>query len=720
MAVGGGLLEGNQLLFVVLLALVISGALRVGLQVRQRDFRHHDHCEVLLRAQEALRQRPGGGATALWTMPLQKELLLEGPQHPLEGPSWDLPTKFAQGFGPGPSTRRIDPSKFKLHIKVLVFDRVSSVERCLRSLEAAHYDGDVVDLELFVDHPFSGWKGSHWSAKAEARVRVSQALLESLDALPWSHGPRRIHYRTKNSGIQPQWLEAWWPETPNDFAFVVEDDMELSPLYYRYFKALAAHYYFNVSNFSPQVYGMSFQRQHFVAGEGGHPVMGSAGLEGPFLYQLVGTWGQFLFPAPWRQFRLWYDFRRYNESREPILHGLKTTQWWRNKGNKLWTPWIIKWAHARHMYNLYTRFPGNLSLSTSHREIGSNFRVNRTADARLIMREEELEELPGSASPLDLPGRLPPTSSLPKYDFCYRRLRSWPPARTLPELQAILEATRQVPGNALTLVMVPGGAYELARNWLCHVEGMVDTHFYVMVVWGRGAEAVGEDLASRGHATFLLPGSGAGEEGEEEEEEASERSLAASASERARREAVWLQEQLQLALSLLALGYHTLLCPADTVWLANPLPHLLRGAGKQFAVQGVLDASSLSSSFLFVRSEADSIAAWETLLAEGREEAAGHAGSSPVSFEAVRNMLTSAVSFRKVQTVPATALGDASPARKGDVVPVIMGGPGVALSAKPSQMAKAGLWLIDDYDQACRAVVCHKKSPPGSLRASSG
>jgi len=52
----------------------------------------------------------------------------------------------------------------------------------------------------------------------------------------------------------------------------------------------------------------------------------------PFLYQLVGTWGQFLFPSPWRAFRLWSDLRRHNESREPVLEGLETTQWWFRRG----------------------------------------------------------------------------------------------------------------------------------------------------------------------------------------------------------------------------------------------------------------------------------------------------------------------------------------------------------------------------------------------------
>lgn len=42
-----------------------------------------------------------------------------------------------------------------------------------------------------------------------------------------------MHYRTSNAGLQAQWLEAWWPASDHEFAFVVEDDLELSPLYYR-------------------------------------------------------------------------------------------------------------------------------------------------------------------------------------------------------------------------------------------------------------------------------------------------------------------------------------------------------------------------------------------------------------------------------------------------------------------------------------------------------
>lgn len=40
-----------------------------------------------------------------------------------------------------------------------------------------------------------------------------------------------------------------------------------------------------------------------------------------FLYQLVGTWGQLLFPKPWKEFRLWYDEHK-TKGIKPFLDGM--------------------------------------------------------------------------------------------------------------------------------------------------------------------------------------------------------------------------------------------------------------------------------------------------------------------------------------------------------------------------------------------------------------
>lgn len=75
-----------------------------------------------------------------------------------------------------------------------------------------------------------------------------------------------MHYRTLNVALQAQWLEAWWPSSDHEFAFVVEDDLEVSPLYFKFLKGLILMYYYDQTNFNPMIYGASLQRPRFVPG----------------------------------------------------------------------------------------------------------------------------------------------------------------------------------------------------------------------------------------------------------------------------------------------------------------------------------------------------------------------------------------------------------------------------------------------------------------------
>lgn len=128
----------------------------------------------------------------------------------------------------------------------------------------------VLDAEqIYLDHGFNGARGwgqqQPWQQNAAMKAR--EAMLSMLDNLTWPHGTMSIHARSLNSGIQPQWMEAWWPRDVNEFAFIAEDDTEVSPFFYIYFKKLVMFYYYNQSNFDPSIYGISFQRQWLVPGE---------------------------------------------------------------------------------------------------------------------------------------------------------------------------------------------------------------------------------------------------------------------------------------------------------------------------------------------------------------------------------------------------------------------------------------------------------------------
>lgn len=165
-----------------------------------------------------------------------------------------------------PITHFLSPQKpsnpFTFTIKVLAFDRLSSISRCLNSLSSARYFGDTIDLHIFIDH----FHNSSSSSDLGPKLENSHKILDFVDGFKWAFGKKLVHYRTLNVGLQAQWLESWWPSSDDEFVFVVEDDLEVSPLYYQFLKGLILNYYYNYSNFSPWIYGASLQRPRFVPG----------------------------------------------------------------------------------------------------------------------------------------------------------------------------------------------------------------------------------------------------------------------------------------------------------------------------------------------------------------------------------------------------------------------------------------------------------------------
>ncbi|KAL5062564.1 hypothetical protein RYX36_024301 [Vicia faba] len=124
---------------------------------------------------------------------------------------------------------------FTFLIKLLAFNRLESVSRCLRSLADANYLGDRVHLHVYIDH----FAVSDNTSSVDLKLSESRRILEFVDGFEWRFGEKVVHYRTGNVGLQAQWLEAWWPGSDDEFAFVVEDDLEVSPLYYEFVKMYA-------------------------------------------------------------------------------------------------------------------------------------------------------------------------------------------------------------------------------------------------------------------------------------------------------------------------------------------------------------------------------------------------------------------------------------------------------------------------------------------------
>ncbi|KAL8527368.1 hypothetical protein ACS0TY_005287 [Phlomoides rotata] len=369
---------------------------------------------------------------------------------------------------------------FTLVIKVLTFNRLPSLSRCLNSLSTAHYDiNDKVHLHVFIDHFLQDSQSG--SADLDQRLNISKQILDFVDGFDWKFGDKLVHYRTSNAGLQAQWLEAWWPTSDHEFAFVVEDDLEVSPLYYRFLKGLIMNYYYNSTNFSPSIYGASLQRPRFVPGKHGNKMQLDDGAR-IFLYQLVGTWGQLLFPRPWKEFRMWYDTHKA-KGMKPFLDGMVTNGWYKKLGEKIWTPWFIKFIHSRGYFNIYTNFLHERALSISHRDAGVNYGKTAGPDSRL------LDETSLDFNLLELY----PLKDLKWYDFCFREVVANRILMSSNELGSVLQSVQKK--NSIILVSLFRVPEIVVRNILCQFEGL-NIQNYILV--GSTSDFL-IDLARRGH-----------------------------------------------------------------------------------------------------------------------------------------------------------------------------------------------------------------------------
>ena len=51
-------------------------------------------------------------------------------------------------------------------------------------------------------------------------------------------------------------------------------------------------------------------------------------------------------PSHWRSFRLWYSEKTVDNKYHPIIKGrLITNDWYVDRGDSMWIPWFMKYAH---------------------------------------------------------------------------------------------------------------------------------------------------------------------------------------------------------------------------------------------------------------------------------------------------------------------------------------------------------------------------------------
>lgn len=243
----------------------------------------------------------------------------------------------------------------KLFLIVLAFNRPNELLQTLKGLDKFIME-EITPLKISIDGPAD-----------DELVKGSKHIADSFD---WRHGPKTVAIHDSNRGILGQWLEAWNPPSDDEYALIIEDDINISPFAIRYLKHILTKY-----KNDKRLFGIALQRAQWQIGICERKRWRRLDLvtEPPdyahfFRYPTLGTWGQLLFPSTWRQFLSEHsDFLQSDG-----IHGLVTEEW-AKRGRRLISPVFTRWALSKGLLNLYANFGNSQALAHSRRPPGVNF-----------------------------------------------------------------------------------------------------------------------------------------------------------------------------------------------------------------------------------------------------------------------------------------------------------------------------------------------------------
>jgi hypothetical protein len=258
-------------------------------------------------------------------------------------------------------------------VKVLSHTRPESLERLLRSLNKASYETPVA-LEIFVDAPNG----------ATSRDAVNKVVAVA-DRWQWPHGAKNVTVRRTWVGLRRQWLECYTPQSVNDHVVILEDDCEVSPLFWLWSVNASTAYSNRID-----IAGIGLQRQEYVASRRqAMPLINND--HQPYLYKLPGFWGFCPTASIWAEFLHWYAL---HGKEAPLVQGMPGMYFSdvykalerQGRVHTVWTMHFIFWSlheSKKSLFTLYANLPGEQTFVANHRMRGEHFRKDFGQDFRL-------------------------------------------------------------------------------------------------------------------------------------------------------------------------------------------------------------------------------------------------------------------------------------------------------------------------------------------------
>ncbi|KAK3599748.1 hypothetical protein CHS0354_037227 [Potamilus streckersoni] len=244
------------------------------------------------------------------------------------------------------NVRYIDVSFYShvdLIIIAIVYDRATSLQRLLESLNNAYFYGDNIDLHVWID-------------RSENGTIDSRTYMVARD-FTFKHGQYYVHNQTCHVGIYGQWMGTWYPGiSSSEIAVILEDDLTVSPYFYKWLKVVHRKFdnRHDINGYSLQ--GISIK--HGIDQDGFLDVNKT---HKAFLYPILGTWGFSPNNRNWRAFSDWYMKVRSDPLFQPYVEGIHPSVWYEEqlvngRRDRMWSMWFIYYAWINKEYTLYCNF----------------------------------------------------------------------------------------------------------------------------------------------------------------------------------------------------------------------------------------------------------------------------------------------------------------------------------------------------------------------------
>lgn len=281
-----------------------------------------------------------------------------------------------------------------MDLVVITDRRPHSLARLLKSTSRARYLGDTVNLKIHME---------------QTADRVTRMLVNGFE---WTHGSKTVRHRIIKGGLMPAIVESWYPSSKDNYAVFLEDDVEVSPLFYVWAKYNILRYRYSEDRKEKQqqLYGISlYSPRHLeLFPEGRRPFdpVTAIGPEFdphvPYLTSVPCSWGAVYFPEHWIEFHSYLTVRMADlrqQPDQPLLNitvpGSRSERW-----KSSWKKYFIELVYLRSYVMLYPNFQKFESFSTNHLEFGTHVKKERTKNALdeflvpLMQRDTIVSQLP--------------------------------------------------------------------------------------------------------------------------------------------------------------------------------------------------------------------------------------------------------------------------------------------------------------------------------------